>query len=205
MEVYFICNNLFENNLSYINRQDIEIKKMTRPLSIEGESIAKNIAVLDELSNVDSIYSSMYASSLSSAKYLANRLDKVTIVYEDLNDCKVGNLGSKSLKMVKFMQNHDFSIKLNGGESLEEVGDRMENIIDKILSVQDNKVAIYTHKRAMLGFLIKYASTGYNLDDDLIVEYNDKVVYNETDKDADIVKVTYDRQGNILDMDVIDI
>ncbi len=205
MEVYFICNNLFENNLSYNNRQDIEQKKMTRPLSIEGEGIAKNIAVLDDFMDVNSIYSSMYASSLASAKYLANRLDKIIIVDEDLNDCKIGTLGSKSLKMVKFMQNHDFNIKLNGGESLEEVGSRMERVVQRILDIEDNKIAVYTHKRALLGYLIRNAQTGYNLDDDLIVEFNDKVIYSEADKDADIVKVTYDRGHNILDIDIIDI
>lgn len=205
MEVYFICNNLFENNLSYVNRQDIEQKKMTRPLSIEGEGIAKNIAVLDDLADVNSIYSSMYASSLASAKYLADRLNKVTIVDENLNDCKVGNLGSKSLKMVKFMQNHDFSIKLNGGESLDEVGSRMEKVLQKILDMQEDKVAVYTHKRALLGYLIRNANTGYNLDDDLIVEYDDRVIYSEADKEADIVKITYDREDNILDISVIDI
>ena len=205
MEVYFICNNLFENNLSYNNRQDIEQKKMTRPLSIEGESVAKNIAILDDFMDVNSIYSSMYASSLASAKYLANRLDKIIIIDEDLNDCKIGTLGSKSLKMVKFMQNHDFNIKLNGGESLEEVGNRMERVVHKILDIGKNKIAVYTHKRALLGYLIRNAQTGYNLDDDLIVEFNDKVIYSEADKDADIVKVTYDRGHNILDIDILDI
>lgn len=205
MEVYFICNNLFENNLSYNNRQDIEQKKMTRPLSIEGENLAKNVAILDDLLDVKSIYSSMYASCLASAKYLANRLDKIIIVDEDLNDCKIGVLGSKSLKMVKFMQNHDFNIKLNGGESLEEVGSRMERVMNKILDIQDDKIAVYTHKRALLGYIIRYAQTGYNLDDDLIVEFNDKVIYNEADKDIDILKVTYDRHRKVLDIDILDI
>ena len=59
MKIYFICNNLYENNLSYNSSHEIEQKKMTRPLSIEGENVAKNIAVLDELSDVNNIYSSM--------------------------------------------------------------------------------------------------------------------------------------------------
>lgn len=205
MKIYFICNNLYENNLSYNSSHEIEQKKMTRPLSIEGENVAKNIAVLDELSDVNNIYSSMYACALASAKYLANRLDEVIVVDEDLNDCKIGNLGSKSFKMVKFMQSHDFNVKLNGGESLEEVGTRMSEFISSVLETEDNKVAIYTHKRALLGYLIKNAKIGYSLDDDLVVEYNDKVVYSEADKDADIVEITYDTEHNILDMDVIDI
>ena len=31
------------------------------------------------------------------------------------------------------MQNHDFDIKLNNGESLSEVGNRIERVIDKII------------------------------------------------------------------------
>lgn len=205
MELYIICNNLVENNLVYDNRHDIETKKMTRPLSTSGESLARNIALMEDLQDIQSIYSSMFASSIASSKYLAERYDKKIIVSGDFNDCKVGSLGSKSLKMVKFMQNHDFDIKLNGGESLNEVGSRMENAIKLILQDNDGKVALFTHKRAMLGYLIKHASTGYNLDDDLIVTFNDEVIYNDNDKEVDIIKITYSRSLNILDIKLIDL
>lgn len=205
MEIYLICNNLFENNLSYTDKHDIEKKKMTRPLSVEGEELAKNISVHEEFSNVNVIYSSMFSSSLSTAKYLAERLNKNIIVDENLNDCKVGNLGNKSLKMVKFMQNHDFNIKLNNGESLEEVGSRIDKVINKIVYLDgSHKVAVFTHKRTMLGYLIKHATPGYNLDDDLIVEFNDKVIYNESEKDIDIVKLVVENH-KVVDMDIIEI
>lgn len=205
MEVYFICNNLFASNLVYETRLDTESKKLTRPLSAEGENLAKNISLMEELENMDSIYSSMYASSLSSAKYLASRFDKEIIVDENLNDCKIGSLGSRSLKMLKFMQNHDFHVKLNDGESLEDVNNRMEIVMRKIIYSEENKVAIYTHKRTVLGYLIKHATTGYNLDDDLIVEFNEKVIYNDADKEADIIKITYDKKHEIKNIEVIDI
>ena len=38
MEIYLVSNNLFENNLSYSDMHDIESKKLTRPLSIEGRT-----------------------------------------------------------------------------------------------------------------------------------------------------------------------
>lgn len=205
MELYIICNNLVENNLSYDNRHDIETKKMTRPLSIEGENLAKNISLLEDLNNIDNIYSSMFASSMASAKYLAKRYDKKIIVSEKYNDCKVGSLGNKSLKMVRFMQNHDFNIKLNEGESLNEVGERMESAISMLLHENEGKVALFTHKRAMLGYLINHCDTGYNLDDDLIVTFNDEVVYNEADKEVDMIKIVYSKSGNILDVKIIDL
>ena len=205
MEIYLICNNLFENNLSYIDKQDIEKKKMTRPLSVDGEELAKRISLYEEFAGVNLIYSSMFSSSLATAKYLAERVNKNIVVDENLNDCKVGELGNKNLKMVKFMQNHDFNIKLNNGESLEEVGNRIDRVITKISRLTSNhKVAVFTHKRTMLGYLIKHATPGYNLDDDLVVEYNDEVVYNETEKDVDVIKITFENY-KIVDIKVIEI
>jgi len=205
MEIYLISNNLYENNLSYMDKQDIETKKMTRPLSIEGETLARDISLLEALNGTTLIYSSMFASSISCAKYLANRLNKKIVIDETLNDCKVGDLKNKNLKMVRFMQNHDFNIKLNGGESLSEVGDRIEKIISRIIYLNGNKkVAVFTHKRTMLGYLIKHGKSGYNLDDDLIVEFNEKVVYNESDSDYDIIKLTINNK-KLVDIDIIDL
>lgn len=204
MEIYLVSNNLFENNLSYSDMHDIESKKLTRPLSIEGEELAKSLSLKEEFEGTNLIYSSMASSSLGSAKYLAERINKKIIVDEALNDCKIGNLGNKSLKMVRFMQNHDFNIKLNNGESLEEVGTRLEKVINKITYLSTNhKVVVFTHKRTMLGYLIKNGKSGYNLDDNLIVEFNDKVIYNEEDKDIDIIKLTFDNK-KLIDIDIID-
>ena len=204
MEIYLVSNNLFENNLSYNDRHDIEKKKMTRPLSVEGELLAKKIAVEEMFADTKLIYSSMFSSSLASAKYLAERINKKIIVDEDLNDCKVGELGSRNLKTVKFMQNHDFNIKLNGGESLTEVGNRISRVINRIINLDTTKVVVYTHKRAMLGYLVLNCDVGYNLDDNLVVEYNEKVIYSDTLRDADIIKLTI--QGRkLVDVDVIDL
>ena len=204
MEVYLISNNLYENNLSFNDLKDIELKKLTRPLSIEGENLAKALSLNENLNDVSVIYSSLASSSLGSAKYLAERINKNIIVDENLNDCKIGELGNKNLKMVKFMQNHDFNIKLTNGESLEEVATRIEKVMNKIIRLNaSHKVAIFTHKRTILGYLIHHGKTGYNLDDNLIVEYNEKVIYNESEKDMDIIKITYEDK-QIVDMDVID-
>lgn len=205
MEIYLIANNLFENNLSYADKQDIEKKKMTRPLSVEGEMLARDLSLKEEFNDVNLIYSSMFSSSLGTAKYLAERINKNIMVDENLNDCKVGDLGNKSLKMVKFMQNHDFNIKLNNGESLEEVGCRIERVVNKCTALKANhKIVLFTHRRTILGYLIRKGKTGYNLDDDLVVEFNGNVIYNELEKDCDIIKITF--EGNdIIDITVMDL
>ena len=205
MEIYLISNNLYENNLSYNDLQDIELKKLTRPLSIEGENLAKELSLNDIFNDITLIYSSLASSSLGTAKYLAERINKKIIIDESLNDCKVGKLGNKSLKMIKFMQEHDFNIKLSEGESLNEVGDRIEKVMNKIIFIEANhKVMVFSHKRTILGYLLKYGQPGYNLDDNLIIEYNNKVIYNEVEKDIDIWKITVANK-KVVDIEIIDI
>lgn len=200
MEIFLISNNLYENHLSFASRDNIEKKKLARPLSIIGERTAKNIAVMDEFSDVTLLYSSMYASDIASAKYLADKLDKNIIIDEKINDQVIGDPQNKSLKMIKFMQDHDFDIKLNGGESLNEVKDRMVSFLNKIFYLNlDSKIVIFTHRRNILGLLLKYGKAGYNMEDELIIEYNNEVVFSEEEKDADIVKISYDGK-NVYDI-----
>lgn len=205
MEIFFVCSNLFVNNLIFADEVDIERRKMTRPLSREGEILAQKLSEMDFLQDTSLIYSSMASSSLCGAKYLAEKLKKDIIVSENLNDPQIGKLGNKSLKMLKYMQNHNFGVKLDGGESLEEVSKRICSLIDNIITFEENKIVLYTHKRTMLGYLIKNGAVGFNLDDDLVVEFNGKVIYNESDKDIDIIKIILDENYEVSDMDVIDI
>lgn len=205
MEVYFICNNSLENNLSYSDRNNLEIKKMTRPLSSDGERIAKNIATSDEFLGADMIYSSIYSASLDSAKYLAERLDIKIFVDELLNDSKIGVLGRRTLKEFKQMQNRDFDIKLSEGESLNDVSNRITSFMKKVENIGTfDKVLLFTHRRVLLGYLLNVAEVGYNLNDDLVVSWNEGVVYDETDKDIDIIKVIIENK-EIANIEVIDL
>ena len=66
-------------------------------------------------------------------------------------------------------------------------------LIDKSMTIKDTikaldkgakKVVIVTHKRAILGYLLKYLETGFNLDDRLILSFNDKVIVDDIEKAA---------------------
>ena len=113
------------------------------------------------------------------------------------NDCRVGYLGSKNMKMVKGLQDHDFNYKLTNGESLIEVGNRLENGINKIIKNED--IVIFTHKRAILGYLLKFSSVGYNLDDSLILEFNGKQIYDDSDTEYDIYELIIEN-NKLLDI-----
>lgn len=187
MKIYLVSNNNLVNNLSY-QENNLDIIRIIRPLSFSGEYNAKKISEYKELNQVSKVYASQFSSSLGTAKYLSEKLNLDIIIDSRFNDCKVGYLGSKNMKMVKGLQEHDFNYKLNGGESLNDVGLRIENAIN---SLEDNSV-IFTHKRAILGYLIQKSSVGYNLDDSLILEYNNKQIYDDTDTLYDIYELTYE-------------
>lgn len=187
MKIYLVSNNNLVNNLSY-QENNLDIIRIIRPLSFSGEYNAKKISEYKELNQVSKVYASQFSSSLGTAKYLSEKLNLDIIIDSRFNDCKVGYLGSKNMKMVKGLQEHDFNYKLNGGESLNDVGLRIDNAIN---SLEDNSV-IFTHKRAILGYLIQKSSVGYNLDDSLILEYNNKQIYDDTDALYDIYELTYE-------------
>ena len=195
MKVYLISNNSLVENINYNSSDNLELIRMIRSLSVTGEEVAKKISNLDIFKNITKIYSSFYSSALSTAKYLQEKLDLEIIMNMNLNDCNVGILGNKNMKMVKGIQDHDFNYKLSNGESLNDVGRRLNNFIS---SLDDDEVVLFTHKRAILGYLLLYSKVDYNLDDNLILEYNNEVIYDDSDTDYDIYELDITNQNVII-------
>lgn len=201
MKIYLISNNSLLDGINYENGTPLDIVRIIRPLSSEGEDNAKKISNNKELESVGKIYSSFHSSSLGTSKYLSEKLDLKINLNNSLNDCKVGNLENKNMKMVKGLQDHDFDYKLNGGESLNDVGERINKEINKLLN-ENIDIALFTHKRAILGYLLKYCKVGYNLDDNLILEFSKKVVYDDTDSLYDIYELSFTNK-ELIDINVI--
>ena len=188
MKIYLVSNNLLLDGINYENNSNLEMIRMLRPLSSKGERLANKISESKEFQNIEKIYSSFHSSAISSAKYLSEKLELDINMDERLNDCKVGSLGSKNMKMVKGLQDHEFTYKLPMGESLVDVGSILNNFIQNIISKKEECI-VYSHKRTILGFLLKYSNVGYNLDDNLILEYNGKLIYDDSDTDIDIYEL----------------
>ena len=200
MKIYLVSNNSLLDGLSYDNSDDLELIRIFRPLSIEGENNAQRIGELKDFEEIENIYSSFHSSSIATAKYLSEKLNLQICLNKQFNDCRVGILGSKNMKMVKGLQEHDFTYKLPNGESLNDVGNRLDIEINKLIRMNEN-VAIFSHKRAILGYLLKKCIIGYNLDDSLILEFNDKQVYDDTDTELDIYELTFEN-NNLIDINL---
>ena len=201
MTLYLVSNNMVLDNIVYETDETVEEKRINRPLSIEGE---KEAVRLVKKIDASVIYSSDYASALATAKYYAKYRNLEININSFLSDAKIGKLGNRNIKMLRFMQERDFDFKFNGGESLNEASNRMNLVIDRIIKKNIHKdIVVFTHKRAIMGYLLKYLEKGFNLDDRLILTYNDKVIIDDVDKDIDIIKVVLEK-NKIIDIDVIE-
>lgn len=202
MEIIVVCNNIIENNLIY-NDLDLPESKIRLPIINKLKDTAKSVSLLKLLSDSNAIYSSQNASNMLFAKTLAKRINKDVYSSDKFADEKIGNLKKQSIKEVYFMQEHDFNIKLTDGESLNEVGKRVNAEIEHITNLNNlRKVVIFTHKRAFLGYLINVLEPSYTLDDNLVIEYDDNVIYDNSKNDIDIYKLTFNH-SDLADIEKI--
>ena len=187
MVLYLVSNNLVLDNIKYESFENVEEKRVSRPLSIEGEKAAvKLIKKID----ADVIYSSNYSSALATAKYFSSYKNLTININSFLNDSKIGKLENRNIKMLRFMQERNYDFKFKDGESINETQNRMELVINKIIKNNYNKnIVVFTHKRAILCYLTKYLNSGYNLDDRLILTFNDNVIIDDLENDVDIIKL----------------
>ncbi|MDE6284315.1 MAG: histidine phosphatase family protein [Bacilli bacterium] len=189
MKLYLVSNNLVLENIIYHTDETLEQKRVNRPLSLAGEKLAKKLS--ESLEGVQAIYSSAYASALASAKYVAAQKNLPIYIDSNLRDAVIGNLGNQNIKQLRFKQEKDFNYRYVNGESLNDTSKRMKNIVNAI--VDENRgcdVVIFSHKRAIMGYLLDYADLGYNLDDRLILSYDDKVVIDDADKEINVIEIT---------------
>ena len=197
MTTIYLINNSLTMNVFFPANESLREKREKRLLSIEGEKESKLLADIPYLNKVSSIYTSSYVMSIGTAKYLAKKLEVEMQVCEELGERVIGNLGDKKIRMIQELQENDFSYKLSGGESLDEVRERMLRFLRKVLIKNDDKtVAFFTHNVAITCLLSKWCSKGFNLDNRLILNYQDKAIVDGAWDGISIIELVF--QGNEL-------
>ena len=126
------------NNI--INNDNLQIQNEKSCLSIDGEMLASKISKLDELQNIDILFSSNYVRTISTAKYIANENNLKINIISDLGERIFGiNDWSELPENFELKQLLDENYKIGTGESQKEVRERMNNILIDILDKYKNK------------------------------------------------------------------
>ena len=190
MTLYLVSNNLVVDNILYETDEGLEEKRINRPLSIEGEKASVKLVKKIDASIV---YSSSYASSIGTAKYYASYKNIDVNINSFLNDLRIGDLGRRNIKMLRFIR----------GESLNDVNKRMNIAIDRIIKKNGNKnIVIFTQKSAITGYLLDKLEHGYNLEDRLVLSFNERVIIDDNLSDVDIIKLELEK-GKVINCEVI--
>ena len=193
--IYLINNGLTMNNLNFDNNETLESKREKRILSIEGEEESRKLINTEYLQYINKIYTSNYVMAIGTAKYLANFLDLQINIKKELGERVIGALGDKKIRFVNESQENDFDYKLNGGESLNDVKKRMLKFINNILINEENRtIALFTHNVAITSLLTEYCEKGFNLDNRLILNYNEDSIIDGAWDGIRIIELTFDKK-----------
>ena len=165
-------------------------------LSVRGEERAKALANLKELENIDKVYMSKLVRTFETAKYLLAKYDLKATIDERLDERRVGKPNDSVHPdwFVKQYENKDF--KTEGGESQREVLNRMNEVINEILTNdKDKRIAIFSHGYAICFYLLQFAKLEYiDLDKNLVMTYdNEKILDGKLDA-PEIFKLEFDNK-----------
>ena len=195
--IYLINNCLTMNNLNFPSNESLVSKREKRILSIDGEKESEKLADSKILENVQVIYSSPYVMSISTAKYLANKLELDINIDALIGERKIGLLGNNKISQVTEMQETNFDYKLSGGESLNEVKARMLSFINKVISEnKDKNIGVFTHNVAITSLLSEYCAKGFNLDNRLILNYENDAIVDGAWDGINVIELVFDN-GNL--------
>ena len=170
-------------------------------LSPLGEENARKLCNVDELKEINEIYASNSSRAIETAKYLA-KFNNIRIKLDErINEREFGveyirDLPSDFTKLS--FDNKDY--KVNDGESLNEVDNRLKSFISDLLDNDSNKIAIVMHGIILLSYL-KTICNHFEFDGrNFNIKYNDSVVLDGTPKNPSIYKIEFDDNKNVVNI-----
>lgn len=192
-----IDNKLLDNSR---NNEYYQTRREKIILSIEGEKKAEKLSKLKEFEDTDIIFSSNYARSLQTAKYLAERKNLVIHIDDRFNERKLGILQEDEKIHIK--QYYDENIKNSEGESRKEVTKRMlEAFLEVVNNNRGKKIAIFTHDSSMTFLLMRWCKLEYIKEDKhKCLSFNNKIIIDRKYDAPEIFKLLVDDKNNVIDV-----
>ena len=172
-------------------------------LSALGEENAKKLCDINEFKDLDAIYSADSFRAIGTAKYVAEMNNKKIILDDRINE---RDLGVKTISELPDNFSKDSfdnkDLKLDAGESLNEVDARFNSFINDLLNSNNNKTALFIHGIIMLSYLQNNAD--FEMDGkSLKLSFNNIEVYNGNMRNPMVFKITYD-DNKITNIEYLD-
>ena len=196
--IYLIRHSIPSNDKEKYSNEEL-------PLSLLGEEKARLLSNIDELKDIDVLYSSSYKRALDTAKYISNKNNIDINITDRLNERKLGD-SKKYPKSFWLTQLVDEDAKAPDGESRKEVSKRLLSLIDEILVKYKNKrIVLVMHASAITFLLMNFCTlVSANLETkSRHLIYKDKDVINDTIRCPEVFKLLFDEDNNLIDIKLI--
>lgn len=196
--IYLIRHSIPSNDKEKYSNEEL-------PLSLLGEEKARLLSNIDELKDIDVLYSSSYKRALDTAKYISNKNNIDINITDRLNERKLGD-SKKYPKSFWLTQLEDEDAKAPDGESRKEVSKRLLSLIDEILVKYKNKrIVLVMHASAITFLLMNFCTlVSANLETkSRHLIYKDKDVINDTIRCPEVFKLSFDEDNNLIDIKLI--
>lgn len=174
-------------------------------LSPQGEENAKKLCNVNELKDLNEIYASNSSRAIETAKYLAESNNLRIKLDERINEREFGvdYLRDLPADFTK-LSFEDKNFKVNNGEFLNEVDNRLKSFISDLLDNDSNKIAIVMHGIILLSYL-KTICNHFEFDGrNFNIKYNDNVVLEGTPKNPSIYKIEFDDNKNVINVEYVE-
>ena len=188
---------------NYANSDNILWSEFNRNmiLSSKGEENAKKLCNIDELKDINEIYSSNSFRAIGTAKYLAESNNLKIKLDDRINEREFG------VKYIKDLPNNftkisfdDKTFKVNNGESLNDVDNRFNSFIGDLLDNNSGKIVIVMHGIILLSYL-KNICNHFEFDGkNFNIKYNNNLILNGTPKNPSVYKIEFDNNKKILNV-----
>lgn len=161
-------------------------------LSSLGEENAKRICDIEELNNIDSIYSSNSYRAIATAKYLAEK-NNIKIKLDSRIDERCLGCDKISELPDNFSIDSilDKNLKYKSGESLNEVDERFKSFLDEIIYNDEDKIVLVIHGMILMSYLKTICKVEYK-DNIFNVSFKNKEVINRKLNNPDIFKLEFE-------------
>lgn len=182
-----------ENNLIW--------NKMS-PLSVTGEKEALKVSKLDELSNIDEVWSSEYVRAMCTAKWIAHKNNIPVNIDERLGE-RIHGIIPNDIDYDEYhlKQILDKEYKLTNGENQIEVRNRMLECLNEILKCNKNKkVFICSHSTAMTFLFMNWCEVNYETKEML---FNGKTIFDMKWNAPELFKMIFDENNNLISINNI--
>lgn len=174
-------------------------------LSPQGEENAKKLCNVNELKDLNEIYASNSSRAIETAKYLAESNNIRIKLDERINEREFGVDYVRDLPAdFTKLSFEDKNFKVNNGESLNEVDNRLKSFISYLLDNDSNKIAIVMHGFILFSYL-KTICNHFEFDGrNFNIKYNDNVVLEGTPKNPSIYKIEFDDNKNVINVEYVE-